>query len=112
MILCFFWKNIIVWNNLNLYRIGIIEQYDDRSIYLLLPSESGKLKKTSIHSFEEYEVAVNLAIEYYKKEYPQHRFKGKTCLQVKMEALDTKDPVQYPLTKNYQCIKYKHDDRK
>lgn len=59
-----------------------------------------------IHSYEEYVTAVETALDYYKKEYPQHRFKGKTCQQVRIEAFNASDPIQYPLTKNYQCIQY------
>lgn len=59
-----------------------------------------------IQSYEEYEVALNKAKTYYLEEYPQLRFKGKTAGQVRSEALLSEEPLQYPLLKNYQCIKF------
>lgn len=59
-----------------------------------------------IGSYEEMEKAIYGAFDYYIREYPQHRFKGKTAGEVRKEALSAETPVNYPIPKNNRIIKF------
>lgn len=59
-----------------------------------------------IDSVESCIEAVGETINYYMNEYPQERFGGKTASEVRKEALDSEEPVQYPIKPNLQIQKF------
>jgi hypothetical protein len=50
--------------------------------------------------------AIDRTSDYYINHYPQKRFKGKTCGQVRKEALEAEDPVFYPIAPNPKIIRF------
>ena len=50
--------------------------------------------------------AIDKTLDYYINEYPQERFKGKTCGEVRKEALSAETPVVYPIKPNKKIEKY------
>ena len=63
----------------------------------------------NITSKDEMIEAVNNTLNYYINEYPQERFKGKTCGEVRKEALKSNNPINYPIKPNKRIIKYWED---
>jgi len=59
-----------------------------------------------IQSKEEMIQAIYGTLDYYKNEYPQKRYKGKTCGQVRQEALQTSEPTIYPIKQANRYIKF------
>ncbi|WP_110291540.1 IS3 family transposase [Lachnotalea glycerini] len=59
-----------------------------------------------IQSKEEMIQAIYGTLDYYRNEYPQKRYKGKTCGQVRQEALQTSEPVIYPIKQANRYIKF------
>lgn len=59
-----------------------------------------------IQSKEEMIQAIYGTLNYYKNEYPQKRFKGKTCGQVRYESLKTLEPIKYPIKQSNRYIKF------
>jgi transposase InsO family protein len=59
-----------------------------------------------IQSKEEMIQAIYGTLDYYRNEYPQKRYKGKTCGQVRQEALQTTEPVIYPIKQANRYIKF------
>ena len=51
--------------------------------------------------------AIKDYIRFYSKERPQERYKGKTPLDVRQEALKTNNPTEYPIPENKRINKYK-----
>lgn len=51
-------------------------------------------------------VAIEGTLNYYINSYPQKRFNGKTCGQVREEALSSNEPINYPIKKANKYIKY------
>lgn len=51
--------------------------------------------------------AINDYISFYSTERPQNRYNCKTPLEVRMEALHTTVPAQYPIPENKRVKKYK-----
>jgi len=60
----------------------------------------------NITSKEEMIHAIYGTLDYYINEYPQKRFNGKTCGQVRSEALNNNSPVVYPINKSNKYIKF------
>ncbi len=58
------------------------------------------------NTYEEVVEALNQTIDYYNNEYPQARFKGKTASEVRKEALQAAEPIQYPIAKNPKVEAY------
>lgn len=65
-----------------------------------------------IQSKEEMIQAIYGTLDYYRNEYPQKRYKGKTCGQVRQEALQTSEPVIYPIKQANRYIKFWADIEK
>ena len=59
-----------------------------------------------IQSKEEMIQAIYGTLDYYRNEYPQKRYKGKTCGQVRQEALQTSEPTIYPIKQANRYIKF------
>lgn len=59
-----------------------------------------------IETKEEMIEAIDKTLDYYINEYPQERFKGKTCGEVRKEALSAETPVVYPIKPNKKIEKY------
>lgn len=59
-----------------------------------------------IQSKEEMIQAIYGTLDYYINEYPQKRYKGKTCGQVRQEALQMAEPVRYPIKQANRYIKF------
>lgn len=59
-----------------------------------------------IDSAESCIEAVGETINYYMNEYPQERFGGRTAGEVRKEALESEEPVQYPIKPNLQIQKF------
>lgn len=59
-----------------------------------------------IQSKEEMIQAIYGTLDYYRNEYPQKRYKGKTCGQVRQESLQTSEPVIYPIKQSNRYIKF------
>lgn len=59
-----------------------------------------------IQSKEEMIQAIYGTLDYYRNEYPQKRYKGKTCGQVRQEALQTSEPVIYPIKQANRYIRF------
>lgn len=59
-----------------------------------------------IQSKEEMIQAIYGTLDYYINEYPQKRYKGKTCGQVRTEALQTAEPVIYPIKQANRYLKF------
>ena len=53
----------------------------------------------NIKNKEEMKEAIKGTLDYYINHYPQKRLKGKTCGQVRREAMATDTPVAYPIKK-------------
>ena len=53
----------------------------------------------NIKNKEEMKEAIKGTLDYYINHYPQKRLKGKTCGQVRKEAMATDTPVAYPIEK-------------
>ena len=53
----------------------------------------------NIKNKEEMKEAIKGTLDYYINHYPQKRLKGKTCGQVRKEAMATDTPVAYPINK-------------
>ena len=60
----------------------------------------------NIASKEEMISAIYGTLDYYINEYPQKRFHGKTCGQVRSEAMSAETPVVYPIKKSNRYIKF------
>lgn len=59
-----------------------------------------------IQTKEELIQAIYGTLNYYINEYPQKRFKGKTCGQVRSEALKSEVPIKYPIKQANRYIKF------
>lgn len=59
-----------------------------------------------IQSKEEMIQAIYGTLDYYINEYPQKRYKGKTCGQVRTESMQTTEPVTYPIKQANRYIKF------
>lgn len=53
--------------------------------------------------------AINDYIRFYSEERPQDRYHCKTPLQVRLEALNSNLPIQYPIAENKRISKYKEN---
>ena len=60
----------------------------------------------AIKTKDEMLMAIEGTLNYYINCYPQKRFNGKTCGQVRAEALNSDDPISYPIKKANKYIKY------
>ena len=60
----------------------------------------------NIKSKEEMIRAIYGTLDYYINEYPQKRYKGMTCGQVRKEALQASEPVVYPIKQASKYIKF------
>lgn len=60
----------------------------------------------NIQTKEEMIQAIYGTLDHYINEYPQKRYKGKTCGQVRNEALQTSKPVFYPIKHSNKYIKF------
>ena len=60
----------------------------------------------NIQSKEEMMQAIYGTLDYYINEYPQKRFKGKTCGEVRTKAMQTSEPVSYPIKQASRYIKF------
>ena len=60
----------------------------------------------NIKTKEEMIQAIYGTLDYYINEYPQKRYKGKTCGQVRQEALQSTDPTVYPIRQDNRYIKF------
>ena len=60
----------------------------------------------NIKSKEEMIHAIYGTLDYYINEYPQKRYKGKTCGQVRKEALQTAQPTVYPIKQANRYIRF------
>ena len=60
----------------------------------------------NIKSKEEMIHAIYGTLDYYINEYPQKRYKGKTCGHVRKEALQSSEPVVYPIKQASKYIKF------
>lgn len=60
----------------------------------------------NIKSKEEMIQAIYGTLDYYINEYPQKRYKGMTCGQVRKEALQASEPVVYPIKQANKYIKF------
>ena len=56
---------------------------------------------------ESLRYAITDYIRFYSEERPQDRYQCKTPLEVRMEALSSEKPVEYPIPKNKRIEKYK-----
>lgn len=59
-----------------------------------------------IQSKEEMIQAIYGTLNYYINEYPQKRFKGKTCGEVRAEAMQTSEHTTYPIKQASRYIKF------
>ena len=59
-----------------------------------------------IKNKEEMIEAIYKTLDYYINEYPQKRFKGKTCGMVRAEAMTSSHPKVYPIKKSNKYIKF------
>jgi transposase InsO family protein len=59
-----------------------------------------------VRSIEEAKEAFRNTVDYYMNQYPQERFNGKTAAEVRAEALQTEQPVQYPIKSNPRIEKF------
>lgn len=59
-----------------------------------------------IQSKEEMIQEIYGTLNYYINEYPQKRYKGKTCGQVGTEALQVSEPTVYPIKQANKYIKF------
>lgn len=59
-----------------------------------------------IKSKEEMINAIYGTLDYYINEYPQKRYKGKTCGEVRTEAMQTSEPISYPIKQATRYIKF------
>jgi len=59
-----------------------------------------------LKTYEELEEAIYKTYDYYQNEYPQTRFKGKTAMEVRNEALSLEMPMTYPIKPNPRVTKY------
>ena len=59
-----------------------------------------------IQTKEEMIQAIYRTLDYYINEYPQKRFKGKTCGELRVEALQAKEPIPYPIKQANRYIKF------
>lgn len=59
-----------------------------------------------IQTKEEMIHAIYGTLDYYINEYPQKRFKGKTCGEVRTEAMQTAEPISYPIKQASRYIKF------
>lgn len=50
--------------------------------------------------------AIYGTLDYYINEYPQKRYKGKTCEHVRQEALQSSEPTIYPIKQANRYIKF------
>jgi len=66
----------------------------------------------NIRNKQEMLIAIQGTLEYYKKHHHQKRFKGKTCEQVRKEALASDDPIQYPIKQAARYARYWEDIEK
>jgi transposase InsO family protein len=60
----------------------------------------------NIESKEEMIQAIYGTLDYYINEYPQKRYKGKTCGQVRSEAMATDTPIDYPIKQATKYIQF------
>jgi hypothetical protein len=60
----------------------------------------------NIKSKEEMIQAIYGMLDYYIKDYPQKRYKGKTCGRIRKEALQTSIPIIYPIKQANKYIKF------
>ena len=60
----------------------------------------------NIRTKEEMLMAIWGTLEYYRKHYHQKRFGGKTCEQVRREALASENPIQYPIKQAARYARY------
>jgi transposase InsO family protein len=60
----------------------------------------------NIKSKEELIQAIYGTLDYYINEYPQKRYKGKTCGKIRKEALLTINPIIYPIKQANRYIKF------
>lgn len=60
----------------------------------------------NIKSKEEMIRAIYGTLDYYINEYPQKRYIGKTCGQVRREATQTEHPIIYPIKQANRYIKF------
>lgn len=60
----------------------------------------------NIKSREEMIHAIYGTLDYYINEYPQKRYKGKTCGKVRQEALQSSEPTIYPIKQANRYIKF------
>lgn len=65
-----------------------------------------------LHNYEDVIQAVYGTYDYYIHYYPQMRFHGKTAYQVRHEALNAEEPIQYPIPRNPRIEKYWQDIQK
>lgn len=63
----------------------------------------------NITTKEEMFEAIENALDYYINEYPQDRFNGKTCGEVRKEAMETDNPTIYLIKPNKKITKYWED---
>ncbi len=59
-----------------------------------------------IKSKEEMMQAIYGTLNYYINEYPQKRYKGKTCGQVRQESQVVAEPISYPIKQSNRYIKF------
>lgn len=66
-------------------------------LFILYPNI--RSKKEMIH-------AIHGTMDYYINKYPQKRYKGKTCGQVRKEAIKTTEPTIYPIKQANRYIRF------
>lgn len=59
-----------------------------------------------IKSKEEMIQAIYGTLDYYINEYPQKRFNGKPCGAIRMEAMQTAEPISYPIKQATRYIRF------
>lgn len=59
-----------------------------------------------VQSKEEMIRAIYGTLDYYINEYPQKRFKGKTCGEVRAEAVKSSAPIPYPIKQAARYIQF------
>lgn len=64
-------------------------------------------KMYDIHDKESLVKAINDYIYFYNNERYQSRFRSKTPMEVRMEALDSTEPDQFPIPFNSRIAKFK-----
>ena len=60
----------------------------------------------SLSTYEELVDAIGKTIKYYNEEYPQKRFNGLTPSVVRERALNSSNPVQYPIKHNPALLRF------